>query len=330
MRIRLRPFRIDSSGLRLGCAHILACNVAFFAMAPFRRFAFVASATLTGAAAVGLSRSSPEVKPRLDPESHHTFFKKDYPHDDHPEPSPGAATLPIQEDEVYDADYVKDENNEGEAWQHEYEYEQLKARLARARAAAKEAEKAEASAKGTVDGEKEEDDSLKKAMSDKAAKAEEKKRAALEAARAKVKAAQERYGRAMAKTPGGSAVADAEKALAAQKKKCEEIAKSLEAAKAKLEAARAKWAAAEKQHAAALAVAFRAEEQALEAERSAVQLEEAKKKERDSAASALEKETHEYNKAHALHERNVLALHTMEADLADAVAKLRAFRKMGA
>lgn len=50
----------------------------------------------------------------------------------------------------------------------------------------------------------------------------------------------------------------------------------------------------------------------------------------DAPQTVAAKETQAYNAAHALHEKDLLALHKMEADLVDAEKKLRTFRKMGA
>lgn len=77
------------------------------------------------------------------PAQREEFFGHDYPDDEHPTPQKGHDTLPLQEDDVYDKDYVKDENNQTEAWHREAEYEFLMKKVASARAGANDAEKKE-------------------------------------------------------------------------------------------------------------------------------------------------------------------------------------------
>merc|ERR1712217_390376 len=134
------------------------------------------------------------IKPGLNPESHRTFYKEDYPRDDqHVAPEPPS----LQDSDKYDRDYVKDENNDREDWKQEAEYERLKAKLARAKAAAKRAQQKEENTKKVVEVVKEEEEVVKKTKVEKSEKNEEKKHAAEAAAETKVREAEANYEKAM-------------------------------------------------------------------------------------------------------------------------------------
>mmetsp|Transcript_125551 Transcript_125551/g.351616 ORF Transcript_125551/g.351616 Transcript_125551/m.351616 type:complete len:288 (+) Transcript_125551:70-933(+) len=282
------------------------------------RGALAAALALVGpsvAAALSAKRG-PDVKPALDPESHKEFFGHDYPKDDHPTPQQGHDTLPIQEDDVYDKDYVKDENGEGEAWRREAEYEFLVKKMASARAGAKDAEAKEEETRKDLDGAKADEEAARKAKDDRVSEAEEKYRIAVAEAEEAVRHAQEAYDAALKKGPHGVGVAEAEKDLAEQKKKCEALEKLLDAATARLEELLA-------QETQALAEV----KQTSEAQQAAMQLEAEKTKERDAAVAKYDKESKDFAKAHAKYVMNMKLLNKTKVDLKDAEAKLRGFRK---
>jgi len=91
-----------------------------------------------------------KIHPTLDPKSHQKFFgpgeSPDYPHD----LSPGKGKLAfghpypaVQDNGDYDADFVKDENNDGGEWKAQMTYDTLRTKLQNAREEAKRAKKAE-------------------------------------------------------------------------------------------------------------------------------------------------------------------------------------------
>jgi len=283
------------------------------------RGALAAALALVGpsvAAALSAKRG-PDVKPALDPESHKEFFGHDYPDDEHPTPQKGHDTLPLQEDDVYDKDYVKDENNQTEAWHREAEYEFLMKKVASARAGANDAEKKEEDTRKDLDAARAAEEAARKAKEGRASEAEAKYRAAVAEAEERVRQAQAAYDEALKKGAHGSGVAAAEKDLADQKRKCEELEKELDAAKAKLEAL-----LAERQAVVA------AVKDTTEVEHSATQLEAEKKKERDAAVSKYSKEASEFAKAHAKYVMDMKLLNKTQVELKDAEAKLRGFRKV--
>jgi len=81
-----------------------------------------------------------KIVPALEPESDKKFMGKDYPDDlrpgvhhfkrydwDHPYPI-------VQEDNIYDKDYVKDENNDSGEWAAQHEYDVLRSKIAKTKA----------------------------------------------------------------------------------------------------------------------------------------------------------------------------------------------------
>merc|ERR1719215_648144 len=87
----------------------------------------VSACSLAGAPRVNIS-------PELHPESHKTFFDKDYP-DDHRggvgHAFPNELYPRLQGSNKYDEDYVKDENDDSGEWKAQHEYDELRAKLQR-------------------------------------------------------------------------------------------------------------------------------------------------------------------------------------------------------
>lgn len=109
------------------------------------------------------TRSSGRISPKLNPESHETFFKKDYPDDlrpgvgkkfnfDHPYPT-------VQDSGDFDKDYVKDENNDNGEWKAQMEYDTLRTQIKKQQKKVDEARKRLEAAKQAVDADKAEEDS---------------------------------------------------------------------------------------------------------------------------------------------------------------------------
>jgi len=85
----------------------------------------------------GHAESTEDISPELRPKADKKFFGRDYPDDlrpgrihkfDHPYPT-------VQDSEDYDADFVKDENNEKGEWAAQMDYDMLKTKLQKMKAA---------------------------------------------------------------------------------------------------------------------------------------------------------------------------------------------------
>ncbi|CAK0871333.1 unnamed protein product [Prorocentrum cordatum] len=91
-------------------------------------------------------RGEPQVSPKLDPMSSGLFFRHDYPHDQRPPTGPefdfNHPYPLVQDTDMYDKDYVKDENSDGGEWKAQMEYDTMRTKVFKARADAEVSKKA--------------------------------------------------------------------------------------------------------------------------------------------------------------------------------------------
>jgi len=91
----------------------------------------------------GQHKATEEIQPSLAPKSHKKFFGKDYPDDLRPTidaaPKWSYPYPKVQSDAKYDADYVKDENNDGGHWKAQMDYDEIKMKYIKQQAAVREA-----------------------------------------------------------------------------------------------------------------------------------------------------------------------------------------------
>jgi len=86
---------------------------------------------------------APELKPSLSPKSDNKFFGKDYPDDLRPtidaHPKWTYPYPKVQSDAKFDADYVKDENNDGGHWKAQMDYDEVKMKYVKQQAVVRKA-----------------------------------------------------------------------------------------------------------------------------------------------------------------------------------------------
>jgi len=190
-----------------GCGY---CNyrtcTSSLAMAPvLRNGLVVVAACFSTTPALGLDlggvqRKVIKIEPELDPESDKKFFGKDYPHDPRQKAiKPKDDLKPeLQKEKTFDADYVKDENNDGGEWEAQLKYDTLRHKIIKQRKRVEEAAEDEGKQKTDLDAATETERDAKKAAdtadekADAAKKDAEEAEEALDKETASVKEAQEK------------------------------------------------------------------------------------------------------------------------------------------
>merc|ERR1719460_2357442 len=100
-------------------------------------------------------KGSSRIQPKLDPESHNFFFGKDYPNDmdstGHIKAKFGHPYPAVQDTDVFDKDYVKDENSDAGEWKAQMTYDLLRTKIAKQKDQYKKAKEAEDAASAEYD-----------------------------------------------------------------------------------------------------------------------------------------------------------------------------------
>lgn len=269
----------------------------------------------------GADHDDPQIHPPLDPKSHRVFYKNDYPDNEQPRtikeynfkhPYPQ-----VQQDNIYDKDYVKDENADSGEWQAQMEYDTLRNRIRKLRDGVNDYETWANKAKKEMD---EAEKNWKKAQD------------AVDAAKGDQKKAEEEFGEASGKVEdltgesyedslkGGNGTVGGQIGEAMDKVKKE--MKLFEECKEELEKTRNKLHKLLDEHEDQLQAKAEAEAEAAEAAR----LEAEEKAEREKEEHKYEEEEEEAEEAQKSRAQLEKELSETEAELDKAAAKLREVR----
>mmetsp|Transcript_48029 Transcript_48029/g.104583 ORF Transcript_48029/g.104583 Transcript_48029/m.104583 type:complete len:339 (-) Transcript_48029:152-1168(-) len=141
------------------------------------------------------------INPELDPTSHKEFFNVDYPDDARPKVADGQKfTYPyplLQPDKHFDADYVKDENDDGGEWKAQMDYDRLRTLIQKQKTEEEQAEQVVHTERKKLDEAKKEQAAAEEAVH-LAKEALEKAQKAAEEAKKKDDAAKGKVGEAKA------------------------------------------------------------------------------------------------------------------------------------